>query len=59
MKYYQIIDEIIDLSLEDKEALLDTVQDMVDREYEDMPHQPDHHDEHRRIEIRSLRGINW
>lgn len=52
--YQKLLGEISSLSLEDKEALVEDLQEMIDIELEALPYVPDHHDHLRSTESRAL-----
>ena len=52
--YYKIIELIDTISLEDKEALADELNVIIDKEIEAQPYKPDHNDDLRATELRVL-----
>ena len=54
MQYQKLLGEISSLSLEDKEALLEDLQDIIDIEIEALPYVRDHNDELRDEENRAI-----
>jgi len=43
-----------ELTLEEQEELRDWLDDIICEQIDQLPYEPDHHDEHRRTEIRII-----
>lgn len=56
MNYDEILQAISQLSLEDKEDLAEELTLMIQSQIDELPYQPDHFDEHRASEMRTIAG---
>ena len=59
-RYHEILDAILDqasrLTIDDLEDVITELTALYDQMIEDMPYEPDHFDDHRREELRRMKG---